>query len=149
LVGSLPDGAQVSVIGFDASPFVVFPFAPLGKETRIEVRERIGRLQGIGGTVLVPALREGQKQFKGRAEDCKEVVILTDGLLRDADADLKTEIGKLTSQKIRVSFGILLSPLGRSDVNKFLGANPGFFVVEPDVDRFSKLVSEQGQKLRG
>ena len=75
---TMNDDDLVSVIGFDAQPFVVVPLQPL-KESRPYLADMIDRLKARGTTFLLPALKEAERDLAGSGAAVKHVVILTDG----------------------------------------------------------------------
>ena len=75
---NLTDTDLFGVIGFDKTPFVVAPLDYLGK-TRARLDERIARLKPSGGTFLLPALQEAQRQLARQHATRKHIVLLTDG----------------------------------------------------------------------
>jgi len=77
-VKTLGDDDLLSVIGFDAQPFVVVPLQPL-RESRPYLDEMIGRLKARGTTYLLPALKEAERDLADSHAAIKHVVILTDG----------------------------------------------------------------------
>ena len=75
---TLSDDDLLSVIGFDAQPFVVVPLQPL-RESRPYIGEMIDRLKARGTTYLLPALKEAERDLADSHAAIKHVVILTDG----------------------------------------------------------------------
>jgi len=75
---TLNDDDLLSVIGFDAQPFVVVPLQPL-RESRPYLDQMIDRLKAKGTTYLLPALKEAERDLADSHASIKHVVILTDG----------------------------------------------------------------------
>ena len=75
---TLSDDDLLSVIGFDAQPFVVVPLQPL-RDSRPYLNEMIDRLKARGTTYLLPALKEAERDLADSPASIKHVVILTDG----------------------------------------------------------------------
>jgi Ca-activated chloride channel family protein len=75
---TLGDDDLLSVIGFDAQPFVVVPLQPL-RESRPYLDQMIGRLKAKGTTYLLPALKQAESDLADSRASIKHVVILTDG----------------------------------------------------------------------
>ena len=75
---NLKDTDLFGVIGFDKTPFVVASLDYLGK-TRAHLDDRIDRLKPSGGTFLLPALQEAQRQLERQHATRKHIVLLTDG----------------------------------------------------------------------
>ena len=78
VIKTLSDSDLVSVIGFDAQPFVVIPLETVG-ESRPYFSELIDRLKARGTTFLMPALEEAERALAQSGAAIKHVVILTDG----------------------------------------------------------------------
>lgn len=68
----------LGVVGFDVSPFVVVPLAPL-ESIRASVDTQIDRLKAGGRTYLYPAIVEAKRQLERQGASRKHVVILSDG----------------------------------------------------------------------
>ena len=62
---TLSDDDLLSVIGFDAQPFVVVPLQPL-RDSRPYLDEMIERLKAKGTTYLLPALKEAERDLARR-----------------------------------------------------------------------------------
>lgn len=75
---TLNDDDLLGVIGFDSQPFVIVPLQPL-KQSRPYLNDMIDRLRAQGTTVLLPALKEAERDLSSVAATIKHVVILTDG----------------------------------------------------------------------
>jgi Mg-chelatase subunit ChlD len=75
---TLGDDDLLSVIGFDAQPFVVVPLQPV-RESRPYLNEMIDRLKARGTTYLLPALKEAERDLANSNAAIKHLVILTDG----------------------------------------------------------------------
>lgn len=68
----------LGVVGFDVSPFVVVPLAPL-ESIRASVDTQIDRLKAGGRTYLYPAIVEAKRQLERQGASRKHVIILSDG----------------------------------------------------------------------
>ena len=75
---TLGDGDLLSIIGFDAQPFVVVPLQPV-RESRPYLNEMIERMKAKGTTYLLPALKAAERDLADSGAAIKHVVILTDG----------------------------------------------------------------------
>jgi Ca-activated chloride channel family protein len=75
---ALKDDDLLSIVGFDAQPFVVVPLQPV-RESRPYLDDMIDRLKAGGSTYLMPALKEAEGDLAGSNANIKHVIILTDG----------------------------------------------------------------------
>lgn len=68
----------LGVVGFDVSPFVVIPLAPI-ERVRGTLAGQIDRLKPGGKTYLYPAILEAKRQLERQSAGKKHVIILSDG----------------------------------------------------------------------
>lgn len=83
---NLKDTDFLGIVGFDREPLVLIPLSPLG-QIREDIDYRLNRLTAAGGTFLLPALEEAQRQLERRAASRKQIVILTDGATDGSGGD--------------------------------------------------------------
>lgn len=83
VISNLKDEDYIGVIGFDNSPFEVVQLGQLSKN-RDHALERIGRLYPLGGTNPFPAMAEARRRLEGVNAGRKHMILLTDGIIRDA-----------------------------------------------------------------
>lgn len=81
-VRALKDDDFASVIGFDASPFVVVEMSNVGIN-RDKILDRVGRLFPAGRTNLLPAIDEARRGLLRANAGRKHMIILTDGKIPD------------------------------------------------------------------
>ena len=82
VVRNLKDDDFIGVIGFDETPFVAQPMAPLS-EVREQVLDRVNRLFANRRTELFPAIDEGRRGLMRVSAGRKHMIILTDGKIPD------------------------------------------------------------------
>ena len=78
VLGQLKEGDLLGVVGFDITPFIVLPLAPI-EEIRQDFASKIGRLKAGGKTYLYPAIVEAKRQLERQEAARKHVIILSDG----------------------------------------------------------------------
>lgn len=81
-IRALKDEDFASVIGFDASPFVVVEMSSVG-QNRERMLDRIGRLFPAGRTNLLPAIDEARRALLRANAGRKHMIVLTDGKIPD------------------------------------------------------------------
>ncbi|MFT7465396.1 MAG: calcium-activated chloride channel regulator 4 [Pseudohongiellaceae bacterium] len=86
-VGLMKDGEHISVVSFSSSPGVTFPATTIVAGTKTSAINAIGTLFASGGTVIGTALNTAISQL-GTVQGCKEIIVLlTDGISSNPDAD--------------------------------------------------------------
>jgi uncharacterized membrane protein len=101
-IRALKDDDYVSVIGFDATPFVVIRLKPV-KEVKDMAERRLRNLQAAGGTNLLPALQQARNSLERAQVSRKHIIVLSDGNFPLAGNAYVQEIERLRSAGVTVS----------------------------------------------
>ena len=102
VVRNLKDDDYVSVIAFDAAPFVVLRLAPV-RDVRNIAANRIDRIIASGRTILLPAMDEARRALVRAQTARKHMIILTDGKLPGEAAYFIEMVKQARLQGISVS----------------------------------------------
>lgn len=101
-IQSLKDEDYVTVIGFDATAFVVIRLAPVS-EVRPVASYRLGNLVAMGKTDLLPAMIEARKALSKAPADRKHIIVLSDGKIPISGEEYLEELSKLKQAGVSLS----------------------------------------------
>jgi hypothetical protein len=102
LLRQLDDTDYAGVIAFDSQPYVLGHLQPLG-EDRMELENRIERLQPGGGTDFKDALEIAQREILQSGIPVRQIILLTDGDTNRQYHDHDSLIADFANEKIPVS----------------------------------------------
>jgi Ca-activated chloride channel family protein len=106
VVKNLKDDDLLTVIGFDAAPFVAVSLGYL-KNIRQSALQRVGMLFPAGRTNLLPSIDEARRALQRAEAGRKHVIILTDGKVPDEGPFYLTLIREMRLAGITVSTVLL------------------------------------------
>ena len=106
VVKNLKDEDLLTVIGFDAAPFVAVSLGYL-KNIRASALQRVGMLFPAGRTNLLPSIDEARRALQRAEAGRKHVIILTDGKVPDEGPFYLTLIREMRLAGITVSTVLL------------------------------------------
>jgi len=101
-IQSLKDEDYISVIGFDAGPFVIIDVQPVGQAKR-EAEYRLRNLTAAGKTNLLPALATARQRLQKAGSSRKHIIVLSDGKFPLSSEAYIAEINNLRNEGISVS----------------------------------------------
>ena len=101
-IQSLKDEDYVTVIGFDATAFVVIRLAPVS-EVRSVASYRLGNLVAMGKTDHLPAMIEARRALSKAPADRKHIIVLSDGKIPISGEEYLEELSKLKQEGISLS----------------------------------------------
>lgn len=106
VVKNLKDDDLITVIGFDAAPFVAVSLGYL-KNIRESALQRVGMLFPAGRTNLLPSIDEARRALSRAEAGRKHVIILTDGKVPDEGPFYLTLVREMRLAGITVSTVLL------------------------------------------
>ncbi len=101
-IEALKDEDYISVIGFDAGPFVIIDVKQV-RDARLEAERRLRNLTASGKTDLLPALATARQRLQKAGSSRKHIIVLTDGKIPWSDAEYTEEINLLRRDGVTVS----------------------------------------------
>ena len=101
-IQSLKDEDFVSVIGFDAGPFVIIDVQPVAQAKR-DAEYRLRNLTAAGKTNLLPALATARQRLQKAGASRKHIIVLSDGKFPLSSEAYIAEINNLRNEGITVS----------------------------------------------
>ncbi|MFW5785605.1 MAG: VWA domain-containing protein [bacterium] len=129
----------VGLISFDAAAERTIPI------TRVAERERIAtdvaRLRSGGGTVLATALEEAKYALQEVEASTKHVIILSDGLTRDAD--FRRLARELADQGITVSTVSIGTDANKRIMEMIAGEGGGRYYHTDDTSRVPRIFTQE------
>lgn len=156
-IRSLQDEDFVTVIGFDATAFVVIRLSPAG-EAKTSAPYRLGNLVATGRTDLLPALVEARRALSKAPADRKHIIVLSDGKVPIAGEEYIQELSRLRQDGISLSavalgddadapFMQMLSQYGRGAFYQTLSAKrlPEIFIQDIKVATGEKTMKERSE----
>ncbi len=102
VIRNLKDEDYIGVIGFDTTPFIVFPLRRLA-ENRSMALSRVGSLFPVGRTNLFPAIDEARRSLVQVKAGRKHMIILTDGKIPDGGPHYLDLVENMRTRGITVS----------------------------------------------
>lgn len=102
VVQSLKDEDFVSVIGFDAGPFVIIDVMPVG-QAKGDAERRLRNLTAAGKTNLLPALATARQRLQKAGTSRKHIIVLSDGKFPLSSEAYISEINSLRNEGISIS----------------------------------------------
>ncbi len=102
VIQSLKDEDYVSVIGFDAGPFVIIDVQRVA-EAKHEAERRLRNLTAAGKTNLLPALATARQRLQKAGTSRKHIIVLSDGKFPLSSEAYIGEINNLRNDGISVS----------------------------------------------
>jgi uncharacterized membrane protein len=153
-IDSLKDEDFVSVIGFDAGPFVIIDVEPVAQAKRDAAR-RLRNLTAAGKTNLLPALAVARQRLQKAGASRKHIIVLSDGKFPLSSEAYISEINALRAEGISVSavalgieadvpFMKILAKYGKGAFYHTLDASqlPKIFVEDIKVSTGEKTLQE-------
>ena len=101
-IESLKDDDFVSVIGFDAAPFVIIDLKPV-REVKPIAQRRLRSLTAAGQTDLLPALAEARQRLRRVKAGRKHVIVLSDGRFPLSTDVYASEINQMKRDGVTIS----------------------------------------------
>ncbi|MFN8390388.1 MAG: VWA domain-containing protein [Bdellovibrionota bacterium] len=157
-IRSLKDEDFVSVIGFDAGPFVIIDVEPVA-QAKLDAERRLRNLTAAGKTNLLPALAVARQRLEKAGTARKHIIVLSDGKFPLSSDAYIAEINNLRNAGISVSavalgveadipFMKILSKYGKGAFYHTLDASqlPSIFVEDIKVSTGEKTLQE-GQEM--
>jgi Mg-chelatase subunit ChlD len=156
-IRSLQDDDYVTVIGFDATAFVVIRMAKVS-EIRAQAPYRLANLVAMGRTDLLPAMIEGRRALSKAPADRKHMIVLTDGKIPYAGQEYIQELARLRQEGVTLSgvalgrdadipFIQMLSQYGRGAFYQTLSGSklPEIFIQDIKVATGEKTIKERAE----
>ena len=142
----LKDNDLLGVVGFDVSPFIVVPLAPVGS-IRGTLNAQIERLKPGGRTFLLPAIVEAKRQIERQNAGRKHVIILSDGETGGSGGDYIDVVSVMRAeQKITVSSVAIGSEANVPLMKRISQYGGGFFHHTYDPSSLPQIVLQQMQE---
>ncbi|MGH7783443.1 MAG: VWA domain-containing protein, partial [Candidatus Binatia bacterium] len=142
----LKDNDLLGVVGFDVSPFIVVPLAPVGS-LRGTFNSQIERLKPGGRTFLLPAIIEAKRQIERQNAGRKHVIILSDGETGGSGGDYIDVVSVMrTEQKITVSSVAIGAEANVPLMKRISQYGGGFFHHTYDPSSLPQIVLQQMQE---
>ncbi len=140
LLRQLDDTDFAGVIAFDSQAYVLGHLQPLGDD-RVELENRIGRLQPGGGTDFKDALEIAQREILKSSIPVRQVILLTDGDTNRQYHDHDDLIAEFAKQHIPVST-IRIGPdlANLRLLQDFAQATGGVFYRVQDIEKLPLLL---------
>ncbi len=140
LLRQLDDTDFAGVIAFDSQAYVLGHLEPLGDD-RVELENRIGRLQPGGGTDFKDALEIAQREILQSGIPVRQVILLTDGDTNRQYHDHDDLIAEFAKQHIPVST-IRIGPdlANLRLLQDFAQATGGIFYRVQDIEKLPLLL---------
>ncbi len=140
LLRQLDDTDYAGVIAFDSQPYVLGHLQPLG-EDRLELENRIERLQPGGGTDFKDALEIAQREILQSGIPVRQIILLTDGDTNRQYHDHDTLISDFANEHIPVST-IRIGPdlANLRLLQDFAQATGGVFYRVQDIEKLPLLL---------
>lgn len=138
VVRNLKDEDFVGVIGFDTTPFVVFPIKQVGGN-RDHALNRIGTLFSTGRTNLYPALEEARRGLMQIQAGRKHIIVVTDGKLPDEGPHYFELISRLRLNNITLSTVMLGGEAGIEFLREMADRGGGSFYHSPSAETLPRI----------
>lgn len=156
-IKTLQDDDYVTVIGFDATAFVVIRMAQV-RDVRAQAPYRLANLVAMGRTDLLPAMIEGRRALAKAPADRKHMIVLTDGKVPYQGQEYVQELARLRQEGITLSgvalgrdadvpFMQMLSQYGRGAFYQTLSGSklPEIFIQDIKVSTGEKTIKERAE----
>ena len=153
-IQALKDEDFISVIGFDAGPFVIINVMRVA-EAKAQAQSRLRNLTAAGKTNLLPALATARQLLQKAGASRKHIIVLSDGKFPLTSDAYISEINNLRAEGISVScvalgldadvpFMKILSKYGKGAFYHTLDASqlPSIFVEDIKVSSGEKTLQE-------
>lgn len=101
-IQSLKDEDYISVIGFDAGPFVIIDVEPVA-QAKLDAPKRLRNLTAAGKTNLLPALATARQRLQKAGTSRKHIIVLSDGKFPLSSEEYIAEINRLRNEGISIS----------------------------------------------
>jgi uncharacterized membrane protein len=145
----LGDRDLLGVIGFDVSPFVVVPLAPVA-DSRSGLTRDIDRLKPGGKTYLYPAMVEAKEQLAKVAAARKHLIILSDGETGGRGSDYIDLVSQMQEEfKIAVSTVAIGEEANLPLLKRISQYGGGFFHHTYDAGSLPELLARQVERPEG
>lgn len=146
----VPEGNDLSIIGFDSNPFIVRKMGILMNADKDSARRRTDMLMAHGSTDLSTSVNQARLELLKSNAKCKSIIVLTDGVLKGSgDFELTLTKQLKSSHGINVSAALLQA--GDEDdsdsYERLVMAGGGFFLRTAKEEFFSKNVLSEISKL--
>lgn len=121
----LGDNDYIGVVTFSDETKVVVPLTSTKNKTSIS--NSISNIRATGSTTMKPGLVKCEDMLKDSDFEFKNVICLSDGLPYDNEKDLQTQVYKMASKNISVSFINIANPDGSKLLQKLASYGNGTY----------------------
>jgi hypothetical protein len=138
VIKKLPSTYSVGVVAFDNTLFILNRLSPLTSEFRSQVLDRLERLFPAQKSNVLPAVEEARRQLINSPDDCRHIMVLSDGLMSDLGPAVPKYIEHLHETGIRTSFAFYTTMKIDASLEKAQYNSGGFYIETSDPSLFVK-----------